>query len=83
MVSCDLYFALYVSALLILLNHSPNSFTCFKLFVSVTVDTHFNVKPIGTEYWNNRQKVMEAIYRAAEKNQVQFVTTFYPQPLNK
>jgi hypothetical protein len=47
------------------------------------VDTHFNVKPIGTEYWNNRQKVMEAIYRAAENNQVQFVTTFYPQPIKK
>jgi hypothetical protein len=48
------------------------------------VDAHFNVKPIGTEYWKNRQKVMEAIFRAVEKNgEVQFVTTFYPQPMKK
>lgn len=52
-------------------------------YLEVMVDTHYNLKPIGTKYWNNREKVMEAIYRAAKKSNVQFVTTYHPQPLNK
>ena len=49
-------------------------------YLSVRVDTHYNLPPTGQIYWENRQKVMHAIYRAVvEKNNVQFVTTFYPQ----
>jgi len=49
-------------------------------YLSVRVDTHFNLPPVGPAYWENRQKVLHAINRAVvKKNNVQFVTTFYPQ----
>lgn len=30
------------------------------------------IKPTGSEYWDNRQKVLQAINRAAKKTGVQF-----------
>lgn len=41
--------------------------------LEVTVECHFqNIKPIGEEYWDNRQQVLQAIYRAAAINEVSF-----------
>lgn len=41
--------------------------------LEVVVDCHFKIKPTGGEYWNNRQRVLEAIYRAVKKTGVHFV----------
>jgi small-conductance mechanosensitive channel len=41
--------------------------------LQVEVDAHFEIKPSGGEYHDNRQKVLQAIYRAAEKTGVHFV----------
>ena len=38
--------------------------------LQIVVDCHFMIKPTGNEYWGNRQKILEAIYRAAEKTGV-------------
>jgi small-conductance mechanosensitive channel len=38
--------------------------------LTVLVTTHFNLSPLGEEYWNNRQKVLDAIALASEKNHV-------------
>jgi len=35
--------------------------------LTVVVDTHFRLKPIGTDYWDNRQRVLQAIDRAVKK----------------
>lgn len=48
-------------------------------FLECFVQVHFNIKPIGQPYWENRQKVNLAILRAVKKNKVEFVTTFYPR----
>lgn len=45
------------------------------LSLNVVVDAHFAVRPLGDSYWDNRQKVLEAINRAVEKNGATFVTT--------
>ena len=42
--------------------------------LEVVVDTHFNVKPTGDVYHDNRQNVLKAIYRAVKRNNVEFVT---------
>ena len=42
--------------------------------LEVVVDAHFNVKPTGDVYYNNRQNVLKAIYRAAKRNNVEFIT---------
>jgi len=42
--------------------------------LQIVVNCHFTIKPTGSEYWDNRQKMLEAIYRAAEKTGVHFVT---------
>ena len=42
--------------------------------LQIVVDCHFKIKPTGNEYWDNRQKVLEAIFRAAKKTGVQFET---------
>ena len=44
------------------------------LSLNVVVEAHFNIRPIGDDYWDNRQKVLLAINRAVEKNGVAFVT---------
>jgi len=38
----------------------------------VVVDAHFSIKPTGGEYHDNRQKVLQAIYRAVKKTGVSF-----------
>eukprot|EP01082_Thalassiosira_pseudonana_P006987 g15034.t1 g15034 contig21:414159-415337(-) len=35
--------------------------------LQVVVDCHFTIKPTGDEYWDNRQSMLEAIYRAVKK----------------
>jgi small-conductance mechanosensitive channel len=39
--------------------------------LEVTVDAHFEVKPVGNAYWDNRQRVLQAINRAVKINQVE------------
>jgi small-conductance mechanosensitive channel len=43
--------------------------------IKIMVDTHFDLRPTGQKYWENKQEVMFAIYRAAEKHDIHFVTT--------
>lgn len=43
-----------------------------KDHLTLNVDAHFNVPAAGTPYWDNRQEVMMAIARAAERNKVEF-----------
>jgi len=40
--------------------------------LEVIVDAHFRIKPVGDAYHENRQKVLEAIYRAVKKNNMSF-----------
>jgi len=40
--------------------------------LEVVVDAHFAIKPTGVEYHDNRQKVLQAIYRAVKKTGVNF-----------
>jgi small-conductance mechanosensitive channel len=40
--------------------------------LEVTVDAHFNIQPVGDEYWRNRQQVLLAINRAVKKNKCAF-----------
>ena len=40
--------------------------------LQVVVDAHFSIKPTGNEYHDNRQKVLQAIYRAVKKTGVNF-----------
>mmetsp|Transcript_18563 Transcript_18563/g.38503 ORF Transcript_18563/g.38503 Transcript_18563/m.38503 type:complete len:531 (-) Transcript_18563:143-1735(-) len=40
--------------------------------LAVVVDCHFTIKPTGDEYWRNRQKMLEAIYRAVRETGVHF-----------
>lgn len=40
--------------------------------LQVVVDCHFTIKPTGSEYYENRQNVLEAIYRAVKKTGVHF-----------
>ena len=40
--------------------------------LEVTVDARFNIPPVGDLYWENRQKVLQAINRAVEKNKCTF-----------
>jgi small-conductance mechanosensitive channel len=48
-------------------------------YLEVMVDVHFEERPTGQPYWETKQAVMEAIYRAVKKSGAEFVTTFYPQ----
>jgi small-conductance mechanosensitive channel len=62
---------------------SPNS----HLFISsqspaIVSYYHKQIKPIGQAFQENRQKVLEAIYRAVKKNKLEFVTAFYPHPMS-
>lgn len=43
-----------------------------KDHLTLNVDAHFNVPASGTPYWDNRQEVMMAIARAAERSGVEF-----------
>lgn len=41
-------------------------------YLKVLVDTHFNLKPLGDEYWHNRQEVLKAINRAVKTHNLEF-----------
>jgi small-conductance mechanosensitive channel len=41
-------------------------------YLQVIVDTHFQIKPVGDDYWNNRMRVMQAIYAAVKKHDAEF-----------
>lgn len=43
--------------------------------LEVIVDAHFRIKPVGDAYHENRQNVLEAIYRAVKKNNMSFKVT--------
>jgi small-conductance mechanosensitive channel len=45
------------------------------LYLKVVIEAHFNIRPVGDEYWANRQRTLQAINRAAKKNAITFVTT--------
>ena len=40
--------------------------------LEVVVDCHFNIPPIDDKYWDNRQKVLVAITRAVQKENLDF-----------
>ena len=42
--------------------------------LEVKVDTHFNIRPIGDAYYENRERVLQAIYRSVKKNDINFKT---------
>lgn len=53
-------------------------FRCFwtnfeKDHLEVTVEAYFRVKPIGDEYWENKQRVLQAINKAVKMNDMKFV----------
>ena len=39
--------------------------------IVVKVDAHFNIRPIGEDYWDNRERVLDAIHRAIKNNGVE------------
>lgn len=43
-----------------------------KDHLGLTVDAKFNLPPTGDVYWDNRQEVLLAVARAAERNDVEF-----------
>jgi hypothetical protein len=43
--------------------------------LEVVVDFHFNIKPTGNEYHDNRQQVLEAIFQAATNTGIKFQTS--------
>lgn len=40
--------------------------------LKVVVDAHFQIKPVGEAYHENRQRVLVAIDQAVKKNSLQF-----------
>ena len=38
----------------------------------VKVDAHFNIRPIGDNYWKNREEVLLAIHRTAQRHDMTF-----------
>lgn len=40
-------------------------------FLEVVVDAHFAIKPTSEQYWENRQRVLQAIHRAIQMHQVE------------
>ena len=40
--------------------------------IEVVVDAHFNVKPVGDMYWDNRQRTLLAIHNAVKKYDIEF-----------
>lgn len=51
--------------------------------LQISVDTHHQLPPMGEVYWKNRHECLLAIYRAAKKNDIEFVSGYYPQGINK
>jgi hypothetical protein len=46
--------------------------------LKVVVNTHHNLKPIGKKRMDAQMQVLLCIHRAVKKNNVEFVTTWYP-----
>lgn len=44
--------------------------------LQVTVNTHFNLAPLGDAYWNTRQAVLMAIARAVKKHGIQLAQMY-------
>jgi len=42
-------------------------------YLEVTVDAHFNIKPTGDVFYENKQQYLMAIHRAVKQNDVTFV----------
>ncbi|KAG7344401.1 mechanosensitive ion channel [Nitzschia inconspicua] len=40
--------------------------------LEVVVDAHFRIKPVGDAYWDNRQRVLQAIDRAVKDNEMKY-----------
>jgi len=40
--------------------------------IEVVCDFHFQIKPVGDDYWNNRQQVLMAIGRAVQRSKLEF-----------
>jgi hypothetical protein len=40
--------------------------------LEVVVDAHFRIKPVGDAYWDNRQRVLQAIDRAVKANDLKY-----------
>lgn len=43
-----------------------------EYYLNLMIDTHYNLPSMGTLYWENRQKVMRAIYKCVEGNSMEF-----------
>lgn len=41
-------------------------------FLQVNVDVHLRVRPIGDEYWTNRQRILQAIRKAVKRHDLTF-----------
>lgn len=58
--------------------------TAFKEdHLQVSVDTHFDLRPMGEAFFKNQHNCLMAIARAAKKNEIEFVSGLYPQGINK
>lgn len=44
-------------------------------YCEVRVNAHFDIKPVGDEYWDNRQRVLLAIQKAVKNHDVNFAIT--------
>jgi hypothetical protein len=44
-------------------------------YLEVVVDAHFRIKPVGDAYWDNRQRVLQAIDRAVKYNELKYHCT--------
>jgi small-conductance mechanosensitive channel len=52
--------------------------------LSVVCEFHFNIRPSGDVYWDNRQRTLQAIQRALRRNAIQLVsTTSFGSALNE
>ena len=41
-------------------------------YLNLSINTNFDLPPLGSAYWDNRQQVMEAIYKCVESNDMEF-----------
>lgn len=43
-----------------------------EYYLNLMIDTHYALPSMGTPYWNNRHRVMKAIYKCVESNKMDF-----------
>jgi small-conductance mechanosensitive channel len=48
-------------------------------YLEVSVDCHFQLKPIGDPYWSNRQQVLVAINEAVKEKSISFAVFVVPR----